>query len=119
MMEASQARDLRPSSPPTAIQSISPRRKEWFQEMGFLDRFKKNKVVAKATDVASDVAGKAGDIAHKVGDAVADGVDKTTDFIDDKTGGKMHDALEKVDNVADKLRADEDEEEDEAAGEGE
>jgi len=107
--------------------------------MGFLDRFKKNKMVAKATDVVGDVAdkagdvagdvagkvgdvagavgGKVGDVAGKVGDAVADGVDKTTDFIDDKTGGKMHDALEKVDNVADKLRGDDDEEEGEAVSE--
>ncbi len=87
--------------------------------MGFLDKFKKNKMVAKATDAVGDVADKAGDVAgkvgdkvgdvaHKVGDKVAEGVDKTTDFIDDKTGGKMHDALEKVDGVADKLRGDED-----------
>ena len=105
--------------------------------MGFFDRFKKNKMVAKATDVAGDVADKAGDVAGdvkdkvtdvagdvkekvgdvagKVGDAVADTVDKTTDFIDDKTGGKMHDALEKVDNVADKLRGDDEDGEGEAA----
>jgi len=93
--------------------------------MGFLDRFRQNKVVAKATDVVGDVADKAGDVAGtvgdkvgdaagKVGDVVAEGVDKATDFIDDKTGGKMHDALEKVDNVADKLRGDDDEEEEEA-----
>jgi len=88
--------------------------------MGFLDRFKQNKMVAKATDVVGDAADKAGDVAGsvggkvgdaagKVGDVVAEGVDKATDFIDDKTGGKMHDALEKVDNVADKLRGDDEE----------
>ena len=103
--------------------------------MGILDRFKKNKLVEKATDTVGDVAEKvgdvagdvadkagdmagkvgekAGDVAGKVGDAVADGVDKATDFIDDKTGGKIHDQLEKVDNVADKLRSD-----DEDGGEG-
>ena len=93
--------------------------------MGILDRFRKNKLVEKATDtvgdvaekvgdVAGDVADKAGDVAGKVGDAVADGVDKATDFIDDKTGGKIHDQLEKVDNVADKLRSDDDDD----SGEG-
>ncbi|MFT5530837.1 MAG: hypothetical protein ACI91O_000850 [Candidatus Poriferisodalaceae bacterium] len=83
--------------------------------MGLLDRFKKNKLVEKATDAVGDVADKAGGVAHKVGDAVAEGVDKTTDFIDDKTGGKLTGALDKVDNMADKLRDDEEEE----AGEGE
>lgn len=92
--------------------------------MGFLDRFKKNKLVSKATETAGDVADKAGDVAGKVGDkagdvagkvgdAVAGGVDKATDFIDDKTGGKIHDQLEKVDNVAGKLRSDDDDESDE------
>jgi hypothetical protein len=37
------------------------------------------------------------------GDKVADGVDKATDVIDDKTEGKFHDHLEKVDEFADKL----------------
>jgi len=94
--------------------------------MGFLDRFRQNKMVAKATDVVGDAADKAGDVAGsvgdkvgdaagKVGDVVAEGVDKATDFIDDKTGGKMHDALEKVDNVADKLRGDEEEDGDDAS----
>lgn len=64
--------------------------------MGLLDRFKKNPVV-----------GKVGDVADSAGDKIADGVDKATDFIDDKTGGKMHDKLEKVDGLADKLRNDE------------
>jgi hypothetical protein len=90
--------------------------------MGLLDRFKKNKLVEKATDAVGDVADKAGGFAHKVGDAVAEGVDKTTDFIDDKTGGKLTGALDKVDNMADKLRdndeEEEEEEEEEEAGEG-
>ena len=49
--------------------------------MGFFDRFRKNKIVEKATDtvgdvaekvgdVAGDVADKAGAVASKVGDAV-------------------------------------------------
>ena len=65
--------------------------------MGLMDRFKKVKDVAEAQ-----------------GDKIADGVDKATDFIDDKTGGKFTDQLEKVDDLADKLRDD-----DEPAGEGE
>ena len=69
--------------------------------MGLLDRFKKNKLVGKAADTV-------GDVADKVGGVVADGVEKATDFIDDKTGGKIHDQLEKVDNVASKLRSDDD-----------
>jgi hypothetical protein len=37
-------------------------------------------------------------------DKVVEGVDKATDVVDDKTGGKYEDQLEKVDEVvADKL----------------
>lgn len=35
-------------------------------------------------------------------DKVADGVDKATDVIDDKTGGKHSDHLQKVDDAVDK-----------------
>ena len=55
--------------------------------MGIFDRFKK----------AKDMAGS-----H--GDKIADGVDSATDMVDDKTGGKYGDHLEKVDDMADKLR---------------
>ncbi len=58
--------------------------------MGIFDRFKKVK-----------------DIAESQGDKIADGVDKATDMIDDKTDGKFSDQLEKVDDMADKLRDDE------------
>lgn len=58
--------------------------------MGIMDRFKK----------AKDMAGE-----H--GDKIADGVDKATDVVDDKTGGKFTDQLEKVDDMADKLRDEE------------
>jgi hypothetical protein len=37
------------------------------------------------------------------GDKIADGVDKATDMIDKKTGGKHHDKLEKLDEAARKL----------------
>lgn len=63
--------------------------------MGLLDKFK------KAKDQAEDLA-------TEHGDKIADGVDKATDVADDKTGGKYTDHLEKVDDMADKLR-DEDE----------
>lgn len=60
--------------------------------MGLLDKFKKNKV-----------ADKVGDVLEKSGEKIVAGVDKTTDFIDDKTKGKYHDKLEKVDGLAGKL----------------
>ena len=59
--------------------------------MGFLDRFKKNKMVDQATDLAA-----------KHGDKVVEGVDKATDVADDKTGGKFSEHLEKVDDFAEK-----------------
>ncbi|MCB0995546.1 MAG: antitoxin [Acidimicrobiales bacterium] len=46
---------------------------------------------------------KAKDLAESSGDKIAAGVDKATDFIDDKTKGKFHDKLEKVDGLAQKL----------------
>ena len=49
---------------------------------------------------------KAKDLANKNKDKIADGVDKATDVVDDKTGGKYTDHLEKVDDMADKLRDD-------------
>jgi len=36
-------------------------------------------------------------------DKVADGVDKATDVVDDKTGGKHTEHLDKVDDAADKF----------------
>ena len=49
------------------------------------------------------IAGKAKVVAEKSGDKIASGVDKATDKLDKKTGGKYHDKLEKVDNLASKL----------------
>jgi hypothetical protein len=46
---------------------------------------------------------KAKEIVDKKGDKIASGVDKVTDKIDQKTKGKYHDKLEKVDNAAAKL----------------
>ena len=61
--------------------------------MGFLDRFRnKNKYVDKAIDAAEGS-----------GDKIASGVDKATDFVDDKTGGKYSEHLDKVDDAADSL----------------
>ena len=65
--------------------------------MGLFDKFK------KAKDLVGDR-----------GDQIADGVDKATDLIDDKTGGKFHDQLEKVDEMADKLDKSDDEATEEA-----
>ena len=55
--------------------------------MGMLDNFKD----------------KAKDVVENSGDKIAEGVDKATDFIDDKTGGKYTDKLDKVDEMAAKL----------------
>ena len=61
--------------------------------MGFLDRFRnKNKYVDKAIDAAEGS-----------GDKIASGVDKATDFVDDKTGGKYSEHLDKVDDAANEL----------------
>ena len=46
---------------------------------------------------------KAKKIVQESGDKIADGVDKATDMIDDKTGGKHTDKLDKVDDMARKL----------------
>ena len=43
---------------------------------------------------------KAKNLANKNKDKIADGVDKATDAVDEKTGGKHTDHLEKVDDAA-------------------
>jgi hypothetical protein len=55
--------------------------------MGLLDIFKRSKKTAE-----------------QHGDKIADGVDKATDVADDKSGGKYTEHLDKVDEMADKLR---------------
>jgi hypothetical protein len=51
----------------------------------------------------SKLASKAKDLVDKNGDKIAGGVDKVTNKIDEKTKGKYHDKLEKVDAAAAKL----------------
>ena len=46
---------------------------------------------------------KVKNMANKNKDKIADGVDKATDVIDDKTGGKLTDHLDKVDDAAEKF----------------
>ena len=46
---------------------------------------------------------KAKDLAESNKDKIADGVDKATDVVDDKTGGKFTDKLDKVDEAAEKF----------------
>jgi len=53
---------------------------------------------------------KAKKAAEDHGDKIADGVDKATDMVDDKTGGKFTEHLDKVDDLADKHLGGEDEE---------
>lgn len=57
--------------------------------MGFLDKLNLKKLRGQATDIA-----------EKHGDKIADGVDKATDMVDDKTGGKFTDKLDQVDDKA-------------------
>lgn len=45
---------------------------------------------------------KVKNLANKNKDKIADGVDKATDAVDKKTGGKHTDHLQKVDDAADK-----------------
>lgn len=77
--------------------------------MGFLDKLNLKKRRRQATDVAAD---------H--GDKITDGVDKATDFVDDKTGGKHTDKLEQVDEKAadaiDKLASEGGDADDDPAG---
>lgn len=50
---------------------------------------------------------KAKDMISKNPSKIVEGVDKATDMIDDKTGGKFSDKLDKIDEtVADKLGGD-------------
>jgi hypothetical protein len=42
------------------------------------------------------------DLAAQHGDKVAGGVDKATDFVDDKTKGKYTDKLQQIDDAVDK-----------------
>jgi len=50
---------------------------------------------------------KAKDMISKNPSKIVDGIDKATDMIDDKTGGKFSDKLDKIDEtVADKLGGD-------------
>ena len=54
-------------------------------------------------DKLKGAKGKAKGVAAQHGDKIAKGVDKATDVVDDKTGGKFTDKLEKVDEAAAKL----------------
>ncbi len=57
-------------------------------------------------DKLNEAKDKATDLVEGQGDKIADGVDKATDMVDDKTDGKFSDHLDKVDDLADKLRED-------------
>ena len=46
---------------------------------------------------------KAKDLAGEPADKISDGVDKATDMIDEKTGGKHTEHLDKVDDAAAKF----------------
>ena len=56
-------------------------------------------------DMLNKLTGKAKGVAEKSGDKIAGGVDKVTDKLDEKTGGKYHDKLEKIDGLASKLES--------------
>jgi hypothetical protein len=48
----------------------------------------------------SDFLDKAKDLAAEHGDTVKDGVDKATDVVDEKTGGKLGGMNDKIDEAA-------------------
>jgi hypothetical protein len=48
----------------------------------------------------SDFLDKAKDLAGEHGDKIKDGVDKATDLADEKSGGKLGDMNEKIDEAA-------------------
>ena len=50
----------------------------------------------------SDFVNKAKDLVGDHGEEITDGVDKATDVIDEKTGGKATDQLQKVDDLTEK-----------------
>ena len=50
----------------------------------------------------SDFIDKAQDLAKEHGDKVTGAVDKATDVVDEKTGGKASEHLQKVDDLTDK-----------------
>src|SRR4051794_25037055 len=54
-------------------------------------------------DNLGKIAGKAKVVAEKSAPKIASGVDKATDKIDQKTGGKYKDKLDKVDKLTAKL----------------
>ena len=58
--------------------------------------------INKAKDAVSGLTDKAKDLAAEHGDQVTEGVDKATDVVDEKTGGKGTDALQKVDDMTEK-----------------
>ena len=72
--------------------------------MGIMDKAKGT--AEELADKAGDLAGKAkdsvGGLADQHGDTVADAVHKGTDFVDDKTGGKIKPVTDKVDELTDK-----------------
>ena len=54
----------------------------------------------KAKKLAKDNVDKIDDLKEQHGDKIVDGIDKATDMIDDKTGGKLRGKLDKVDDAA-------------------
>lgn len=58
--------------------------------------------IDKAKDAVGDVVDKAKDLVNDHGDKATGAVDKATDVVDDKTGGKASDHLQNVDDLAEK-----------------
>jgi uncharacterized protein YjbJ (UPF0337 family) len=73
--------------------------------MGLLDKAKKlasKQNVDKAKDVVGENVDKAKDLVGKNADKITETVGKVTDKIDEKTEGKYHDKLAKVDETVEK-----------------
>lgn len=62
--------------------------------MGLLD-----KILGRTKDTVREIGEKAAPIVEKTGAAVEGAVNKATDFVDDKTGGRLTGALDKVDSA--------------------
>jgi hypothetical protein len=72
--------------------------------MGIFDKAKgtAEELAEKAGDLAGKAKDSVGGLADQHGDTVTEAVHKGTDFVDDKTGGKIRPVTDKVDELTDK-----------------
>ncbi len=73
-----------------------------FDELKDTVKSKSGELMGKSKDVADDLRDKASELAAQHGDKITDAVGKATDFIDDKTKGKLASVTDTVDSLAEK-----------------